>query len=117
MAQLYADENFPLPVVRQLRDLGHDVLTVYEDGRANQKIADLEILIRATALGRAILTNNRHDYHRLHAIDPNHGGIITCTRDPDFTAVAGRIHAAICSLSSLAGQLLKIIRPNPPGAT
>ena len=31
--QLYADENFPLPVVEELRRLGHDVLTVQEDGR------------------------------------------------------------------------------------
>lgn len=26
MARLYADENFPLPVVEELRRLGHDVL-------------------------------------------------------------------------------------------
>src|SRR6516164_5330908 len=30
--QLYADENFPLPVVEELRRLGHDVLTAQEDG-------------------------------------------------------------------------------------
>lgn len=40
MARLYADENFPLPVVEELRRLGHDVLTMYEDGRANQSISD-----------------------------------------------------------------------------
>ena len=27
MARLYANENFPLPVVNELRRLGHDVLT------------------------------------------------------------------------------------------
>ena len=27
MAQIYADENFPLPAVEALRTLGHDVLT------------------------------------------------------------------------------------------
>jgi hypothetical protein len=31
--QLYADENFPLPVVEELRQLGHDVLTAQDDGR------------------------------------------------------------------------------------
>jgi hypothetical protein len=31
---LYADEDFPLPVVERLRRLGHDVVTVQEDGRA-----------------------------------------------------------------------------------
>ena len=28
MAKLYADEQFPRPVVRLLRELGHEVLTV-----------------------------------------------------------------------------------------
>ncbi len=31
--RFYADENFPLAVVIGLRRLGHDVLTVFEDGR------------------------------------------------------------------------------------
>lgn len=40
MARLYADENFPLPVVEVLRTLGHDVLTIYEDGKGNQGYPD-----------------------------------------------------------------------------
>ncbi len=28
MARLYANENFPLPVVEELRRLGHDAVTV-----------------------------------------------------------------------------------------
>jgi hypothetical protein len=31
---LYADENFPLRVVEELRRLGIDVLTAFEDGKA-----------------------------------------------------------------------------------
>jgi hypothetical protein len=112
MALLYADEDFPGPIVRRLRILGHDVLTAYEDVRANQKIPDADVLTRATALGRAVLTNDRDDYHHLHAADPNHAGIITCTRDPDYDGVGDRIHAAIAPLPALAGQLIKIIRPN-----
>ncbi len=34
MARSYADENFPLPVVQVLRQLGHDVLTIGEAGKA-----------------------------------------------------------------------------------
>jgi hypothetical protein len=37
---LYADENFPLRVVEELRRLGHDVVTAFEDGRANQAVTD-----------------------------------------------------------------------------
>jgi hypothetical protein len=114
MAPLYADENFPGPVIRHLRTPGHDVLTAHEDGRGNQKVPDADVLARATALGRAVLTNDRNDFHRLHAADPKHGGIITCTRDPDYAALAGRIHAALETLPTLAGQLLKIVRPNTP---
>ena len=29
MARLYANGNFPLPVVEELRRVGHDVLTVH----------------------------------------------------------------------------------------
>ncbi|MBD2576541.1 DUF5615 family PIN-like protein [Oscillatoria sp. FACHB-1406] len=38
MARLYADEQFPVPVVEFLRVLGHDILTVREAGKANQKV-------------------------------------------------------------------------------
>jgi hypothetical protein len=34
VAHLYANENFPLPVVEALRRLGHDVLTSREAGNA-----------------------------------------------------------------------------------
>jgi len=54
---LYADENFPLRVIEELRRLGHDVITAFEDGRANQSVTDHAILVRATELGRAILTS------------------------------------------------------------
>jgi hypothetical protein len=31
--QLYADEDFPLPAVEELRRLGHDIVTAQEDRR------------------------------------------------------------------------------------
>jgi hypothetical protein len=95
---------------------GHDVLTAREDGRANQQISDPDVLARATALGRAVLTNDRNDYHKLHRTTPAHAGIITCTRDPDFAAVAERISAAISPLPTLNAQLVRIVKPNKPQA-
>ena len=44
MARLYSNENFPQLAVEVLRQLGHDVLTVLETGRANQAIPDEEAL-------------------------------------------------------------------------
>ena len=54
--RFYADENFPLPVVAELRRLGHDVVTAFEDGRANRGIDDEAVLKRATTLDRIVLT-------------------------------------------------------------
>ena len=53
--QLYADEDFPLSVVEELRRLGHDVLTAQEDG--HQSKPDSDVLARAHSLGRAIATS------------------------------------------------------------
>ena len=44
MARLYSNENFPLPVVEELRQLGHDVLTTLEAGYAGQAISDEAVL-------------------------------------------------------------------------
>ena len=44
MSRFLADENFPLPVVEELRRLGHDVLTIQEAGRANQQFPDKDVL-------------------------------------------------------------------------
>lgn len=76
MARLYANENFPLPVVEELRRLGHDVLTVHEAGRAGQSVPDEAILTFAWADGRALLTLNRKHFIRLHNEQPHHAGII-----------------------------------------
>lgn len=74
----YADENFPLDVIVELRRLGHDILTVFEDGRANQKIPDEKVLERTTELERIVLTINRIDFKRLHKTNKNHLGIAIC---------------------------------------
>lgn len=78
MARLYADEQYPLPVVEFLRALGHDVLTVQEAGKANQRIPDQEVLAFATSEERAVITQNRKDFFRLHRIQPHHAGIVAC---------------------------------------
>lgn len=108
---LYADENFPLRVVEELRRLGHDVLTPLEDNRANQSISDAKMLARATELGRALLTLNRQDFKRLHRRNAGHAGIIICTEDPDRTGQATRIAAAIGRSVELKGQLIRVYRP------
>ena len=108
---MYADENFPLPVVEELRRLGHDVLTAHETGKAGQSVADEEILAGACAEQRAILTLNRWHFIRLHAANPQHAGIVVCTFDPDFVGQARRIHEALGSRPQLDAQLVRVNRP------
>jgi hypothetical protein len=113
MAQLYANENFPFPVVEELRRLGHDVLTIQETGAAGQATPDDQVLALATADNRAVLTLNRQHFIRLHKSSPKHGGIIACTFDPQFQDQASRIHAAIQPHPELAGKLIRVNRPGP----
>jgi predicted nuclease of predicted toxin-antitoxin system len=62
MARLYANEDFPLPVVMELRRLGQDVVTGRETGKANRAAPDVEILEFARAEKRAVLTLNRKHF-------------------------------------------------------
>ena len=111
MAKLYSNENFPQPVVEELRRWGHDVLTVLEAGKASQAIEDEVVLAYAVSLGRAVLTLNRKHFIRLHHLQPDHAGIVICTFDPDFVGQAERIHVAMEAVPHLAGELLRVNRP------
>src|SRR5215468_7097863 len=55
MAKLYANENFPLPVVEELRRFGHDVVTTYESGRAGIAVPDDEVLAFSVSEKRVLL--------------------------------------------------------------
>ena len=111
MARLYANENFPLPVVIELRRLGHDVLTIQEMGKAGPLMPDESVLDFATSEGRAVLTLNRKHFIHLHEMRREHAGVIVCTFDRDFVGQAGRIHLAISSQARLQGQLIRVNRP------
>ena len=109
MADCYANENFPLPVVEALRELGHNLLTTYESGKAGQAVSDEDILAFAIAESRIVLTLNRRHFIRLHQAMPDHRGIIVCTYD--FEALAGRIHRELETYSDWTGRLVRINRP------
>ena len=111
MAALYSNENFPWQVVTELRARGHDVLTSLDAGQANLGIPDDQVLAFATAKGRALLTFNRRDFIRLHRRSSAHAGVIVCTQDADEAALAERIHQALLNQTMLAGQLIRITRP------
>jgi hypothetical protein len=111
LASLYADENFPLPAVEALRQLGHDVLTAAGAGQAGRGIPDEAVLASAHALGRAVLTHNRKHFRNLHDAGHAHSGLILCTEDTDFAALGARIDVALTGAGDLSGRLIRIIRP------
>ena len=113
MVRLYSNENFPLPVVNRLRDLGHDVLTTQDAGRGNQGLDDKDVLYFARMQGRAVLTLNRKHFIALHKEDCNHFGIIVCTVDEDFCRQAHNIDQGIQAVSTRI--LKRLLRVNKGG--
>lgn len=111
MARLYTNENFPLPAVEELRRLGHDVLTIHETGKSGQGATDEEVFDFAQSERRVVVTLNRRHFVRLHGDHPEHAGVIACSFDRDFVALAERIHACLTAQPDLAGRLVRINRP------
>jgi hypothetical protein len=108
---LYADEDFAYPVVEELRRKGIDVVTAQEDGKAGS--ADSDILTRAYALCRSVLTYNRRHFERLHRQGLPHVGILSATHDDDFPALAARIEAVLRKQSP-GRWCVRVNRPPPP---
>jgi len=112
MARFYSNENFPFGVVEELRQLGHDVLTSLEAGKANQSIPDEDVLAYATAEKRVLLTLNRRDFIALDRVSGGqHSGIIVCTQDADYPGRAKRIDGEIARAGEMAGKLFRVNRP------
>ena len=101
MISLYADEQFPLPVVTRLRAKGYDILTVQEAGNANQAIPDDEVLAFATSKNRAVITQNRRDFIWLHNQGLNHAGIVVCSKNLDWDGFAVEIDRVLSARESI----------------
>lgn len=115
--QFYSNENFPLVMVNLLRAEGHDVLTSYEAGQANQGIPDDQVLQYAKATNRILITENRQDFIDLHRTVPHHAGIIIFKYDRDY---AGKIRVVTDFLNnedgqSLKNRLLRVMKQNTKG--
>jgi hypothetical protein len=110
MARLYANGNFPQPVVQALRVLGHEVLTVLETGKAEQAWPDDQVLEFARQ-PELCFTN-----HESKALYPFARAATQTRRNhrlyirPDFSSQARRNHEAIQQNSPLAGKLVRIYR-------
>ena len=111
MARLYANEDFPLPVVEALLALGHDVLTTAETGMAGRAVPGAEVLAFAANDARAVVTFNRRDFVRLHRARSPRADTVVCSVDADFEGLARRIHETVTRDVGLDNQLLRVHRP------
>jgi predicted nuclease of predicted toxin-antitoxin system len=110
MASFYTNENFPFKVVQYLREMGHDVLTSYEAGNANQRIPDEDVLEYAAQAGRILLTLNRRDFIALHKKVSDHAGIIVCIQNTDLREQTEQIDEVVRGTSNLSGKLIRVNR-------
>jgi predicted nuclease of predicted toxin-antitoxin system len=112
MIKFYTDEGFPRPTTLAFRDLGYDILTCQEAGKANQNISDEDVVAFATEQNRVVLTVNCRDFIKIHRQSNHHTGIIACTEDLKFEALALRIHEAVSNHEGeFTNQLLRIYKP------
>ena len=112
MIKFYTDEGFPRPTTLAFRNLGYDVLTCQEAGKANQNISDEDVVAFATAQNRIVLTINCRDFVKIHRQSYQHAGIIACTEDLKFEALAVRIHEAVSvHEGAFDNTLLRIYKP------
>lgn len=117
MFRFYANENLSSVLVNELRRLGHDVLTSYEAGNANQRIPDELVLAAATADDRCVVTFNRDDFVTLHRSGVEHGGIVVCKDDRDRLRQALALHEYLITQQTLCNRLIRILKRNQPGSS
>lgn len=106
------DENFDLPVVKGLRELGYDILTMNDLNLANQSIPDDKVLEIATELERVLITFNRRDFIRLHRQDNKHAGIVVCTQNRELNVLVHQIDLTLKSETDFARKLLRVYKPD-----
>jgi predicted nuclease of predicted toxin-antitoxin system len=115
MIRFYANENLSAVLVNHLRSLGHDVLTSYDAGNANQCIPDDRVLATAMADGRCVITFNRKDFLALHRSGVEHAGILICKDDRDRIQQAQIIHEELGEESSLRNRFFRVLKRNQLG--
>ena len=118
MTRFYSNENFPLDLVKELRQLGYDVLTSIDAGQANQSISDENVLKFAQERERVVITLNREDFITLHRESQEHSGIIICKEDRDYLRQANKIHEFILNDNQpLKGRLIRIKKLQQKGSS
>jgi predicted nuclease of predicted toxin-antitoxin system len=117
MIRFYANENLSAVVVKHLRSLGHDVLTSYDAGNANQGIPDDQVLVTATVDERCVITFNRKDFLALHRSGVDHAGIVIFKDDRDRIQQAQMVDEELSKESSLKNRCFRVLKHNQSGSS
>lgn len=115
MFRFYSNENLSFILVQELRDLGHDVLTSYEAGNANQRIPDERVLAEATMNNRCVVTFNRDDFLQLHRSGIEHSGIIIFKDDRDRLSQVLTLQKYLITQQTLQNRLIRVLKQNQKG--
>jgi predicted nuclease of predicted toxin-antitoxin system len=86
-------------------------MTIQETGHDGESLSDEAVLSFAAAEERTLVTLNRRHFVRLHAVHPVHAGIIVCSLDSDFVALAARVDAVLRDGLPMPGRLTRVNRP------
>jgi len=87
--------------------VGHDVLTSLGAVRARFGSSGF-----AAAEDQIPVSHNRRHFLELHRQSVEaHSGVVLCTIDPDYVALAERIHGAVEATVEMRDQLIRVNRP------
>lgn len=117
MFRFYANENLSSMLVNELRRLGHDVLTSYDAGNANQRIPDDRVLAEATLADRCVITFNRDDFLKLHRSGFQHSGIVVCKDDRNRLGQALALHEYLITQQTLQNRFIRVLKQNQLGSS
>jgi hypothetical protein len=107
MARLVAQDNFPLPVIEELRQFGHDIVTVPADGVSRDALAANAALPRSPDARRRVwLTLDPDQSAGAHRAAPNHSGIVAVRPGKTYAGLAQRIHDALKAHARISRQLV-----------
>lgn len=87
------------------------VMTLQDAGKANSSLSDSNVLALAVEHQSILLTMNRRHFIQLHKEGRFHKGIVVCTFDPNFEALAERIDATLATRTTYDSELIRINRP------
>lgn len=95
LIRLYLDEDVEVVLAEIVRSRGFDAITARDADRHQRSLTDAEQPAFAVQQGRAIVTHNRDDFEKLHALylaqGRTHAGIIIVVRRSIIYDIARRL--------------------------